>query len=632
MILQRLVFERQLDKTDELYFRAKQGQIEVSEDRVGIPAGVSLDLTTYFNAFSAVKWMKYTKVKRCFITLEYSGSMKLEVMHLCKTEHDVMSRCLYEDTLSSQERPGGQKMSDMESAKGNACADSGHMLYQTPELSLPSDGLIGIVLTADEGGACLYGGAYETADELPKRAVRLGVSICTYRREAFVERNMKSLREHILDNEKSPAHGKVKICISDNAGTLDGKSFFHEEIRIVSNKNLGGVGGFTRGMLEHMGTDESLTHILLMDDDVVIPPSAIERLCVYLSLLKPKYYEYMLGGALMRLNAPWTQYESGAVWNDGDMIANHHNLDMRDVFYCLTNEEESRQDYVGWWFACIPVSFIKVKKLPFPVFLHRDDIEYGLRAHGRFLFLNGICVWHEAFETKCPGVTEYYDVRNLAILNAVHEPEFSAMDFKKMLFKQISSNIGKFRYQYVDLNLCGAVDFLRGFKWFYEQDTQEVHKKLAKYNYKMVPKENYIGHGGLTAEDLEVSEGEKPSSMGRLKRLFIIGTMNGHFLPAKKGKPKVTIPYPNIYTLFRSREVVYVDGQGLAFCVKRSIKEMICAYIKFFRVCRLIDKYYEKVCADYQKHYERLTKRTYWERYLEMQGNKEDGPKEDEER
>ncbi len=604
MILQRLVLGRQLDKTEALYFKAKDGRVEDYGEAV-LPEGTRLDLRTYFNMFSAMKWKKYTKVANMGVALEYAGSMRLDVVHL----HGEEENCLFTCSLASVERTA----------------------YRTPEFPLPPEGMVGIVLTAGEGGTFVYGGAFETRDVLETRDVRIGISICTYRREPFVERNIKSLQESILDNEKSPAHGNVSVCISDNAGTLDKEKLAHEDVRIVINKNLGGVGGFTRGMLEHMGRDEGLTHVLLMDDDVVIPPSAIERLYVYLTLLKPKYFEYMLGGALMRLDAPWIQYESGAVWNDGDMIANHHNLDMRDLSRCLANEEESRQDYVGWWFACIPVSFIKVKKLPFPVFLHRDDIEYGLRARGRFLFLNGICVWHEPFETKCPGVTEYYDVRNLAILNAVHEPEFSAMDFKKTLFKQISSNIGKFRYQYVDLNLCGAVDFLRGFKWFYEQDAQEVHKRLAKYNYKMVAKENFIGHGGLTEEDLDIKGEEEPPKIGKLKRLFIIGTMNGHFLPAKDQKPKVTIPYPNIYTLFRCREVVYVDGQGLAFLATRDIREMVCSYVKFFRVCRLIDKYYDKVCADYRKFYERLTRKGYWERYLEMEENKEDGPKEDEE-
>ena len=607
MILQKLTFQKQLEETQELYYRTKHRECVLTSEGLEPEEGCELDLGTYFNGFSAGKWKKYTRVSDIRVALEYKGSMELKIRGLREKNGKFVSTLLAQYQLEGAQRE-------------TFCSD---------EISLPEEGIIGITLTAAGEGACLYGGHYESAEVLKQRNVRIGISICTFKREIYVERNMNFLKEQILDNEDSPAFGKLKVCVSDNAGTLDSERLAHKDIRIVRNKNLGGVGGFTRGMLENMKEDETLTHVLLMDDDVVIAPCSIERMYMYLSLLKPQYYEYTLGGALMRLDTPWIQFESGAVWNDGDMIANHHNLDMCKVQNCITNEEESRQDYVGWWYACIPVSFIRQKKLPLPMFIHRDDIEYGMRAHGRFLFLNGICVWHEAFENKCPGITEYYDVRNLAVLNSIHEPEFKAADFKKMLFKQISSNIGKFRYQYVDLNLKGAVDFLKGFRWFYEQDTLAIHAGLAEYNYKMVKKEEYIGHGGLTAEDLDIKGEEKPPEFGALKRLWMIGTMNGHLLPAKKGKPKVTIPYPNIYTLFRSREVVYVDSLGMAFCTGRSIGKMISSYVKYFKVCRLVDKHYDKVCADYRAHYRVLTDDSYWRKYLEMEERMQEGLKED---
>ena len=109
----------------------------------------------------------------------------------------------------------------------------------------------------------------------------------------------------------------------------------------------------------------------------------------------------------------------------------------------------------------------------------------------------------------------------------------------------------------------------------------------------------------------------------------MIGTMNGHLLPAKKGKPKVTIPYPNIYTLFRNQEVIYVDSFGKAFAAIRSLKEAVLAYVKYFRVCALIDKHYDKVCTQYRKHYRILTGRTYWKKYLGMEDNKQGEPEED---
>ena len=49
--------------------------------------------------------------------------------------------------------------------------------------------------------------------------------------------------------------------------------------------------------------------------------------------------------------------------------------------------------------------------LPIPLFLHHDDIEYGIRnqAHG-IAFLNGIGVWHKGFEQTFPSeATETYE-------------------------------------------------------------------------------------------------------------------------------------------------------------------------------------------------------------------------------
>ena len=50
-------------------------------------------------------------------------------------------------------------------------------------------------------------------------------------------------------------------------------------------------------------------------------------------------------------------------------------------------------------------------------------------------------------------------MRNPAIVNAIHRPDYTAKDFKVFLLKQVSRNVGKYRYQYIDMNLKAAVDF-----------------------------------------------------------------------------------------------------------------------------------------------------------------------------
>lgn len=141
---------------------------------------------------------------------------------------------------------------------------------------------------------------------------------------------MKVLKENLLNNENALSYGHLSVCISDNGGTLVREKIEDEHIRIVKNKNLGGVGGFTRTMFEHM-RDDSITHVLLMDDDAVISPEAIERTYTLLTLLKEKYRMAVIGGSLLREDLPTLQYECGACWNDGDIVANNHNFDMTQL-------------------------------------------------------------------------------------------------------------------------------------------------------------------------------------------------------------------------------------------------------------------------------------------------------------
>ena len=188
-----------------------------------------------------------------------------------------------------------------------------------------------------------------------------------------------------------------------------------------------------------------------------------------------------------------------------------------------------------------------------------------------------------------------------------------------MLFVQVISNIGKYRYKYVDLNLKGAVDFLRGFKWFYNADTLGVHDGLKKYNYQSMPAEEFIGHNGIKPEDLDPCGRPEAEPPCKLKRILIMLSMNGHFLPAYKNRAtKVARPNPNIYDLFRCNEVVYADAAGNAICVKRSRIELLKAYIKMLKVFRLIDLHYDKVCEEYRKNHSKPESKDFWSSYLEL--------------
>lgn len=116
----------------------------------------------------------------------------------------------------------------------------------------------------------------------------------------------------------------------------------------------------------------------------------------------------------------FVQQESGGSYQNGKIRSLHRGLDLREAENIWCNEKDERADYNAWWYCCIPISVIREKGFPLPVFLHCDDVEYGLRSGREPIRMNGICVWHDAFEQKRPSVNEYYDVRNALIVNGLY--------------------------------------------------------------------------------------------------------------------------------------------------------------------------------------------------------------------
>ena len=102
-----------------------------------------------------------------------------------------------------------------------------------------------------EDACVFYGGHYST--DLNKKCfspVKIGIGICTFKRESFIEHNLDILNKYILNNSLSELYGHLEIFISDNGKTLDINKLTGDHIHIVQNKNTGGSGGFTRDLIE----------------------------------------------------------------------------------------------------------------------------------------------------------------------------------------------------------------------------------------------------------------------------------------------------------------------------------------------------------------------------------------------
>jgi galactofuranosylgalactofuranosylrhamnosyl-N-acetylglucosaminyl-diphospho-decaprenol beta-1,5/1,6-galactofuranosyltransferase len=579
MRLQSMPFASIGEESPSLYYR-KKGNVTVQSGKLIINEG-TVTFDTYFGMFSVEKWKKYTLVNEILLNIRFQGKFNLEVCSFNKNE-----------VISSFEIE----------------TDSEKNL----EILLPNN-MPEIIYIKISGNGTIYAASYYTNDK-KTTDVKLAIDICTYKREEYLKNNLIQIKKDIFDDKENFI--SLKVFVIDNGNTL--KFTSDDEVSLFQNSNVGGTGGFTRGMIEAI-QEENFTHVLIMDDDAKLNSEAIRRTYAILSYIRSEFDDYSIGGAWLRLDYPNIQFERGAKWNLGKIEAEKHNLDLSKKHNLIINESDEKVDYNGWWYTCVPVKVIDKVGYPLPVFIHMDDIEYGIRTGSKFIYYPGISIWHEIYEAKMSGVNEYYNVRNLAILNSIHyKEEFTATAFKKVLFKYVSSNIARFRYRYVELNITGANDFLKGPSFLQEESAVKLNSMLRDYCYDTVDADSLIGKLGITADEVNnVNLSLAKPKHTKFQKLMHIITANGTFLPADK-EAVIMYPSEDVHKLFRSKRAVNIDGNHKATINVRSNLSLFKEYIKLFREFFIIDNKFKKASLAYNKYYKQLTTEDFWVNYFKQ--------------
>ncbi|MBR2179229.1 MAG: glycosyltransferase family 2 protein [Selenomonadaceae bacterium] len=363
---------------ESLYF---QGQYEKFEDKVVIRRGDVLELGTYFNSFSIGKWINYTSINKIKVILKLKGTFLVDFY--------------------------GMNLQDEQEVLRINCENSIERVFKV--LDFNDFTLVGIRLTAMSDDAEFLGGSYYGSFDT-NREVKLGITICTFKREKYLLPNLDRLKTL---TERNP---NINVMVVDNGRTL--KETQSDELQIIHNPNFGGSGGFTRGLIEQVNQSKN-SHVILMDDDIIIELSAIERLYSMLKHLKSEHQTKFFAGAMLRLDEATVQHENTAIWNG--MIARSFGkgLNLGDRKNLCKNEKipENVNRYAGWWFCCIPIDSIKKIGYPLPIFIKGDDVEYSIRNQQSILTVNGIGVWHEAFGKKENPAIKYFSDRNMFLVN-----------------------------------------------------------------------------------------------------------------------------------------------------------------------------------------------------------------------
>lgn len=442
MILQNIIWKETTEETRELYYRGSL--TTYFQGKLIIEAGKSFRTDTYMNLFDLETWRKYTLIQNLFLRIELRGNGRIVIKQLEQATNNI--------------------------AFPFKCETREEVLVLIPD---EWNEKIYFEIEADSK-VDFYGASY-LVNESEQRAVKLAVVICTYKREESLKENLQELKK-----VKSVLKENIEVFVVDNASELNlaDESWVH----LYHNPNTGGSGGFNRGMdevVKFYGNYFS-THVLLMDDDVVVQLESVLRLYSLLSYMRDEHSEDIVAGRMFRLDKPWVQYTAAEIWNGGDLRHIGFELDMNSRENLETVNDNSGAEYSGWWFCCIPFEFVKDNR-PLPFFLHCDDVEYGLRHGGTPIILNGIQVWHETYEYRQSPVMAYYDMRNSLIVNAMYgraNPEREIRRWKESISQ------AHVRKDYLcETRLIQALtDFLKGSSWFINVDPQKHQIKILKTN------------------------------------------------------------------------------------------------------------------------------------------------------
>lgn len=342
--------------------------------------GDTLDFTTYFNSFSLKKWKRYTTLTGLFLCLHLEG--------------------LFRITYTMLEENGKEKNFE-EMARGE-------YIHEFNAEEMAGD-ILGFSISNMEPNGVYKGGEWlGEFDHWEEK--NIGISITTFKREKYVKKTMETLKSF----QKN--HDWLHVLVVDNGSTLPEKE--NERFRVIHNRNFGGSGGFTRGMMEYVSKG-NVDYILLMDDDIVLEPSSIERSHALLCGLKEKYKESFLSGAMISLEKPIFQYENTAYWGKIRLHSFGTGMDLGRKDSLIRNEQilSPHNRYGAWWYCAIPLGRIRDIGYPLPVFVKGDDMEYGIRNNRELIHMNGIGVWHQSFASKMSPVIYYYSDRNMLIIN-----------------------------------------------------------------------------------------------------------------------------------------------------------------------------------------------------------------------
>lgn len=577
-----------------------------------LPGPGAFDFTTYFNALPVRKLREVTAARGFSLHLELKGAA-------CRMQLTAIGRF-------------GQ-LRRIEGTARELPAQDGWRLIDIELPAREEDVLQGFAVDA-EGPVLIRSSYYSLEmDEGALRPVELAVAMTTFKKEAYVLKNVEKIRREVLGGGSELAR-HFHLHVVDNGRTLDAESLSGPGVSVHPNPNVGGSGGFARGMLEALAQDPPATNVLLMDDDVEVSCESLLRTYALLRCLKPEKAGCFVGGAMMDLIQADEQVEDlGYMGADGrcHQVKERRSMELPESL-ALTElcdpAQVSDQVYQAWWYCCIPASAIREHGLPLPLFIRYDDVEYSLRCRPGFITMVGLCVWHMPFLVRYNATVEcFHTTRNAFILQACGVARGS--NFVRKLRRDIDRELKRFSYKDAGLVLDGFEAFLSGPECVERPDGEEVMSFERARGERFVPlgelREGLDEAGRRALDDADAFTLAHDPGRSLADRLRFFLTKNG----SRLGFLAPRVPEPGVVSrngwefpagqLNRRESLVVVDehaGTGTSRRLDpgryREAARRLGEDMRAYRRRR------DELAHDWREAFARMTTPEFWRAYLGM--------------
>ncbi|GAB7192245.1 glycosyltransferase [Kineococcus sp. NUM-3379] len=422
-----------------------------------VHAGDRVSFATYFNAFPASYWRRWTSATavRLRVELEAEGTV---------TVYRSNARGLRQRVTSRTAGPGAPLELELSLA---SFGDGGWYWFDL------SAGRADTALVRAEWQVADAAGAVSRHGGADGKPPTLSIAVTTYNRPDFCLALLRALAEspevrEVVDEILVMDQGTQ--LVQDQPGFGDVAAALGAQLRIIRQGNLGGSGGFSRGMRETLRTGRS-DYVLLLDDDIIVEPEGILRALQFAASCRTPT---VVGGHMFDMFDRSVLHSFGErvdmyrfFWGALPGLAERHDLGAQNLRVTPWMHKRADVDYNGWWMCLIPVEVLREVGLSLPVFIKWDDAEYGLRAaEAGFatVSLPGAAVWHVSWIDKDDSTDwqAYFHERNRIVAALLHSPyEHGGRIFRESVFTDVKHLISM-QYSTEALRLLALEDVLAG--------------------------------------------------------------------------------------------------------------------------------------------------------------------------